>query len=146
MSALTSLLACVLYLTRERWCLPSCLGSLQLGVPSVSPWHVPSICQGCVCRVCLWEIVLMPGGCSRVSCLRKELHVCLSSVRCSARLKGGSLCLQKSQGKAVLLLLQGGKDKAGALSCQGVGPQDTSSCHGGGATATQAPCSPRREM
>lgn len=71
----------------------------------------------------------------------------MSPVLCSARLKGGSLCLQKSQGKAVLLLLQGGEDKAGALSWQGVGPQDTSSCHGGGATATQAPCSSsRREM
>lgn len=130
-----------------RRSLPSCLGSLQLGVSSVSPWHVPSFCQGCACRVCLWEIVLMLDSCSRVSCLRKELLVCLSPVLCSARLEGGSLCFQMSQGKAVLLLLQGREDKAGALSWQGVGPQDTSSCRGGGAIATQALCSSsRREM
>lgn len=44
-------------------------------------------------------------------------------------------------------ILQGGEDKTGALSWQGVGPQDTSSCYGGGATATQALCSSSsREM
>lgn len=76
MSALTSLPGCVLGLARERWCLPACLGSLQLGVSSVSPWRVLSICQGCARGVWPWEIVSMLDNCSGVSCHRKELLVC----------------------------------------------------------------------
>lgn len=51
----------------------------------MSPWHVPSICQGCACRVCLWEIVLMLDRCSRVSCLHKEPLVYVpSALQCQA--------------------------------------------------------------
>lgn len=96
---------------------------------------------------------MMLDSCRRASCLHEELLVYPQCTAVPGRGGGGGLGLQarvsreESRRGCPALFLQGGEDKTGALSWQGVGPQDTSSCYGGGATATQALCfSSRREM
>lgn len=90
---------------------------------------------------------MMLDSCRRASCLHEELLVYPQCTAVPGRGGGGG---SGSSGASIAggvkerlpcFILQGGEDKTGALSWQGVGPQDTSSCYGGGATATQALCS-----
>lgn len=83
----------------------------------------------------LWGIVLMPDSCSRASCLHEELFVCpqctaVPSGRVGVWVLRQEHCRRRVKGRLPCFILQGGEDKTGALSWQGVGPQDTSSCHG----------------
>lgn len=96
---------------------------------------------------------MMLDSCRRASCLHEELLVYPQCTAVPGRGGGGG---SGSSGASIAggvkerlpcFILQGGEDKTGALSWQGVGPQDTSSCYGGGARATQALCSSSsREM